>query len=66
MAEKKITPDEIPGLTTEALAIGTIFISTIGTIPMSIPALLMKLPSILAFFKQAKPHLQVILKEIKD
>lgn len=66
MAEKKITPDEIPGLTKEALAIGAIFIATVGTIPTGTPALLMRLPSILAFFKQAKPHFEVILKEVKD
>jgi phage-related minor tail protein len=64
--EKRVTPDEIPALTNEALKIGEIFLATVGTIPASIPQLLVKLPSIFAFLKQIKPILEVIVKEIKD
>lgn len=64
--EKKITPDEIPALTNEALAIGNIFLSTVGTFPTNLAQVLAKLPAIISFFKQSKPHFEVIIKEIKD
>ncbi len=66
MAETKITPDEVKDLTNEALEIARIFIATIGVIPVTIPQLLMKLPALIQFFKQAKPHFEIIIKEIKD
>jgi len=64
--EKRVTPEEIPALTEQALEIGKIFIATIGTIPTNVTQLIVKLPAIFSFLKQIKPHLEVILKEIKD
>lgn len=64
--EKKITPDEYPVLTEQALAIGRIFIETLGTIPTSWREVLIKIPSLLSFFKLAKPHFEIIINEIKD
>jgi len=66
MAEKKTTPNEISELTKEAIAIGQIFIATVGTFPLTIPQLILKMSSIIAFFRQAKPHFEIIFKEIKD
>ncbi len=64
--ENKITPDEIPALTNEALEIGKIFLATVGTFPTNLAQVLTKLPTIISFFKQSKPHLEIIIKEIKD
>ncbi len=64
--ENKITPDEITALTNASLEIGRIFLATVGTFPTNIAQVLAKLPAIISFFKQSKPHLEIIIKEIKD
>lgn len=63
---KKITPDEIPTLTIEALAIGQAFKSTVGEVPINWTSALAKLPQIVKFFIAAAPHLKTIIAEIKD
>jgi hypothetical protein len=62
----RVTPEEIPALAEQALEIGKIFIATVGVIPTNVGQLLMKLPAILSFFKQSKPHFEIIVKKIKD
>lgn len=63
---ENLTPDEIPQLTIEALAIGTVFRETVGEIPTTWAAVLTKIPQIVKFFVRAAPHLKTIIAEIKD
>jgi len=62
----RITPDEIPMLTASAMEVVKLFKLHVKTIPTSVPALLLSIPSLIAFFKASKPLLEVLLREIKD
>lgn len=66
METKKITPDEIPAIAFQAMEVIRLFKLHVGAIPTSIPGILMSIPKLIAFFKAAKPSLEIAIKEIKD
>ena len=66
MENTRITPDEIPVITADALDIVKLFKLHVGTIPTSVTSLLLSVPKLIVFFKASKPIFEELFKEIKD
>lgn len=66
MTTREITPQEIPTLLEKAFVVFSIFKSTVGTIPLTYSQLIVKIPALIKFFREARPILEEMLKLVKD
>lgn len=66
MTTREITPQEIPTLLEKAFVVFSIFKTTVGTIPLTYSQLIVKIPALIKFFREARPTLEEMLKLVKD
>ena len=66
MTTREITPQEIPTLLEKAFVVFSIFKTTVGTIPLTYSQLIVKIPALIKFFREARPILEEMLKLVKD
>jgi len=62
---REITPQEIPTLLEKAFVVFSIFKSTVGTVPLTYSQLIVKIPALIRFFREARPTLEEMLKLVK-
>jgi len=65
MTTREITPQEIPTLLEKARVVFSIFKTTVGTIPLTYTQLIVKIPALIKFFREARPTLEEMLKLVK-
>lgn len=65
MTTRDITPQEIPTLLEKAFVVFSIFKTTVGTVPLTYTQLIVKIPALIKFFREARPTLEEMLKLVK-
>lgn len=63
---RELEPREIPLLLQKAFVLVSLFFTIVGSIPLTIPQLLIKIPKLLVFFREARPYFEEIKSVIKD